>query len=78
MMMVLEEQWEKLGVQFNAANQHNRCIAHIINLGVQDALKTLNVLPTAEDEDEPALFLRLGGIGDTVQKVNFVFIQLKL
>ena len=31
------------GITFDSENQHFRCFAHIINLGVQDALKILNI-----------------------------------
>ncbi|KAL4130945.1 hypothetical protein QTP88_008313 [Uroleucon formosanum] len=43
---------EKLLPDFDAENQHFRCMAHILNLGVQDLMKYLKLQTDYESEDE--------------------------
>lgn len=50
----------KCGIEFNTKEQHFRCFAHIINLGVQDTFKLLQLKPQifvddddGEEEEEP-------------------------
>lgn len=65
MLQTLQEEWKDGGVTFDAKKQHQRCLAHIINLGVNATLKKLNMsdeeleesdlnldLDLSEDEDE--------------------------
>ncbi len=40
-------------IEFDFTNQHIRCLAHIINLAMQQVLKTFNITTsTSEDEFE--------------------------
>lgn len=43
---------EKLLPDFDPENQHFRCMAHILNLGVQDLMKNLKLQTDYESEDE--------------------------
>lgn len=47
----LEKICHNAGITFDAENQRVRCIAHILNLAVQEALKTLKA-DQAANEDE--------------------------
>ena len=48
----LEELLSDKEIEFNAEDQHFRCFAHIINLGVQEISKTIDVAPTDENTDD--------------------------
>ncbi len=39
------------GIEFKAEKQHVRCLAHIINLAVQQALKSLEAEGAATDDE---------------------------
>jgi hypothetical protein len=51
-MLCLEEICEKENIEFNRRENHIRCIAHIINLAVQDALKMLKTGNINENDVE--------------------------
>ncbi len=65
-------------IQFEMENQHVRCVAHVINLAVQKALKSLNII---EDRTEVEL-LELefqeqhSGTGSLLQKVCIYLLLL--
>ena len=42
-------------IEFDFTNQHVRCLAHIINLAIQQVLKTFNITAST-NEDEFELF----------------------
>lgn len=50
MMESLEALWNRQEILFNAKEQHIRCMAHVINLAVQAALKSLEWAPSAIDQ----------------------------
>lgn len=58
MMQKLQELWPPQGIQFKAKEQHNRCMAHIINLAVQAALKELQWTPSDVDTQGNPVFDR--------------------
>ena len=38
-------------IEFDNINQHIRCLAHIINLAVQAALKSLNAIANVDENE---------------------------
>ena len=86
MLKTLQDEWKKDGVMFEAEKQHQRCMAHIINLGVNAALKKHKMsdeeleasdrqldLEISEDEDEdlnPPLLLETMDTRNVIEKVN--------
>ena len=57
---------EEEGIKFDTSNQRVRCLAHIINLAAQSALKSLKCLAPEEessvldDDDNETVFLSKG------------------
>lgn len=48
MMTSLQLEFSLRNLKFDAKKQHNRCMAHIINISIQDALAKLNIKPNDE------------------------------
>lgn len=65
-LQALERQWANFGIHFDAEKQRNRCVAHIINLTVQQALATLN----ADASEEEDISLHLEETTDTITNVS--------
>lgn len=86
MLQTLQDEWIHDGVIFDAKKQHQRCFAHIINLGVNAAMSKLNMsdeeleetdqhlgLELEEDEDEddhPPSLLEKMDARNIIQKVS--------
>jgi len=49
-MQALEDTCKNENIEFDKYDQHVRCIAHVLNLAVQDALVTLKAGEANEDE----------------------------
>lgn len=54
-------------VEFNHKKNHVRCIAHIMNLAVQEILKHINA---AEIEDEISILEERYNVNNTISKVS--------
>lgn len=68
-MICLENICEEENIEFNRRENHIRCVAHIINLAVQDALKMLKTGNI--DEQDLELNESNAQISDLVPKVSF-------
>lgn len=68
-LRALENAFIENNIEFNAINQHVRCLAHIINLAVQKILQVLNAENNIELENniEPN-----GVISGLLYKVSFI------
>jgi hypothetical protein len=68
-MICLKNTCEEENIEFNRRENHIRCVAHIINLAVQNALKMLKT----GNIDEQDLKLNESNIpiSDLVHKVSF-------
>ena len=62
---------EKENIQFDSKNQRVRCLAHIINLAAQDALKSLK--GTGPDSEEEVLE-NLSNPEGVIAKVIAIFV----
>lgn len=51
-MEELQVLMEKDDIRFDAKQQHFRCFAHILNLGVQDTLKLMKLQDLTYDNEE--------------------------
>jgi hypothetical protein len=66
---------EEEGIEFDTSNQRVRCLAHIINLAAQSALKSLKCLAPEEessvlnDDDNETMFL-----SSVINKVKYFLI----
>lgn len=69
-MICLENICEEENIEFNRRENHIRCVAHIINLAVQDALKMLKTGNI--DEQDLELNESNAQISDLVPKVSFI------
>jgi flagellar basal body rod protein FlgC len=49
MLSYIEKSYMDAEINFNKENQHIRCLAHIINLAAQNALKHLKIEEMEED-----------------------------
>ena len=67
-MCCLEEICKEENIEFNRRENHIRCIAHIINLAVQDALKMLKTGNVAEEDVELNTSSAL--VSDLIPKVS--------
>jgi len=67
-MCCLEEICKEENIKFNRRENHIRCIAHIINLAVQDALKMLKTGNVAEEDVE--LNTSSAPVPDLIPKVS--------
>jgi len=68
-MICLENICKEENIEFNRRENHIRCVAHIINLAVQDALKMLKTGNI--DEQDLELNESNAQISDLVPKVSF-------
>jgi len=68
-MICLETICEEENIKFNRRENHIRCVAHIINLAVQDVLKMLKTGNI--DEQDLELNESNAPISDLVPKVSF-------
>ena len=68
-MICLENICKEENIEFNKHENHIRCVAHIINLAVQDALKMLKTGNI--DEQDLELNESNAQISDLVPKVSF-------
>jgi hypothetical protein len=77
-MRYLEDVCQKKSITFDAANNHCRCIAHIMNLAVQGILKQIKA---GEAESENTILDNMDmtvTTGDIIPKVIIYNILLKL
>ena len=68
-MKHLENTCQNKNISFNATNNHCRCIAHIMNLAVQDILKQIKA---GEAETEDVILDMAINTGDIITKVNIL------
>ena len=68
-MICLENICKEENIEFNRRENHIRCVAHIINLAVQNALKMLKTGNI--DEQDLELNESNAQISDLVPKVSF-------
>ena len=71
----LEIMFEEENIRFDAENQRVRCLAHIINLAVQNILKSLKEeAPNNENEilGESASSINMLGVIAKVRKLYFI------
>jgi hypothetical protein len=66
-MVAIEKTCRSQNIDFTKDNNHVRCLAHVINLAVQDALKVLKAENAAgedvifnEDQDESEVIPKVG------------------
>lgn len=77
-MRYLEDVCQNKSINFNAVDNHCRCIAHIMNLAVQDILKQIKA-EEAESEDTILNNMDITvTTGDIIPKVIICNILLKL
>jgi hypothetical protein len=76
MIQILAKKLEEEGIKFDPNNQWVRCLAHIINLSVQDALKRFEVTLEKEDNEDDDIS---GSIAKVyIYKKKFIMIKVKL
>ncbi len=66
-MKYLEKTCQDKNISFDAINNHCRCIAHIMNLAVQDILKQIKA---GEAETEDIILDMTINAGDIIPKVT--------
>ncbi len=66
-MKYLEKTCQDKNISFDAINNHCRCIAHIMNLAVQDILKQIKA---GEAETEDTILDMTINAGDIIPKVT--------
>jgi hypothetical protein len=74
LMHALETTCKDKNIQFTVHDNHVRCLAHVINLAVQDALATLKV-GYANNEDE---ILNSENVTEVIPKVCICILYLIL
>lgn len=79
LMIAIERTCRRQNIDFTKDKNHVRCLAHIINLAVQDALRVLNAESTV-DEDNIFNLDENGDILDVIPKVicNYDLLALNL
>ena len=70
-MKNLEKICQKENIQFNSTNSHCRCIAHIMNIAVQDILKNIRAYRI---DDENTILNNTIINDDLIPKVSLPFI----
>lgn len=50
-MQALSSELANENIEFNNIDQHVRCLAHIINLSAQEALKSLKIISNISDNE---------------------------
>jgi hypothetical protein len=68
-MQALEDICKNKNIEFDKYDQHICCIAHVLNLAIQDALITLKA-SEAKDEDELSEEQNIVGADEIIPKVN--------
>lgn len=68
-MKHLENTCQNKNISFSATNNHCRCIAHIMNLAVQDILKQIKA---GEADTEDVILDMAINAGDIIPKVNIL------
>lgn len=68
-MKHLEDTCQNKNISFDAINNHCRCIAHIMNLAVQDILKKIKA---GEAETEDVILDMTITTGDIIPKVTIL------
>jgi hypothetical protein len=69
-LRAIENIFAESNIEFNACNQHIRCLVHIINLAVQKILQVLNAENNIELENN---IQPTGVISCLLYKVSFLF-----
>ena len=69
-MKLLESTCQNKNIDFIVANNHVRCLAHIINLGAQDALSSLKV-GYVESDDE--IIDNANAVTEVIPKVKIIY-----
>jgi hypothetical protein len=67
----LENACQIRGIQFQAKNFHVRCLAHVMNLAVQDFLEELKSQPLNDEDDYLGLEIEGRNVG-TITKLRYV------
>ena len=70
-MKLLESTCQSKNIDFTVANNHVRCLAHIINLAAQDALSSLKV-GYMESDDE--IIDNTEAVAEVIPKVKIIII----
>jgi hypothetical protein len=73
-MKYLENICQKKSISFNAVNSHCRCLAHVINLAVQDILRQIKA-DEAQTEDKILENMDTAA-GEVIPKVGLLFNNL--
>jgi len=74
-MKYLENTCQNKSIDFDAIGNHCRCIAHVMNLAVQDILEQIKA---GEAETEDIILDLEITTGDVIPKVIFIFYNILL